>query len=241
MNHMFCFDGFQENLAICIALFGRPILDSILRSFINVDGICVFGILVIDSNLSLSFSHTGIIARTVMTFLRPISFLLHPISFLLHPLSCLLRPILFLPPLSFLLPSLSFISALYISPLSTARFIWHPNRNPAAHFAAIYVLEYFYVMKYFYMEYVLENPKRSLRTPFRSQSNVMVPMSAIVLNVLNGLLLGTYLSSPLAVQYLGKAYSETTHWAGVSFGVIGLAQLISKQSSIRPIDLAVSV
>ncbi|ESK90281.1 steroid 5 alpha-reductase [Moniliophthora roreri MCA 2997] len=52
-----------------------------------------------------------------------------------------------------------------------------------------------------YLNRALINP---LRTPSRSKAHVIVPLFGVLFNVLNGSLMGSYLSSPAARLYLGK-------------------------------------
>lgn len=111
------------------------------------------------------------------------------------------------------LPSpLSFLYALYKAPLSTVPFDWNPNRNPAALLAAFFVTHY--------LNRAIISP---LRTPSRSKSHIIVPIAAIIFNLVNGPLMGTYLSSPLAREYLTNAYSRPIFWIGLGLAIVGLA------------------
>ncbi|KAI0653511.1 3-oxo-5-alpha-steroid 4-dehydrogenase-domain-containing protein [Cubamyces menziesii] len=61
-----------------------------------------------------------------------------------------------------------------------------------------------------------------LRTPSRSKSHLLVPLSAIAFNSVNGSLLGTYLSSPAADAFLDGAFARPRFWAGVALWALGL-------------------
>ncbi|KZT05371.1 uncharacterized protein LAESUDRAFT_656054 [Laetiporus sulphureus 93-53] len=62
-----------------------------------------------------------------------------------------------------------------------------------------------------------------LRTPSRSKSHIVVPLSAVLFNSVNGSLLGTYLSSPAAQAFLAGAFSRPLFWVGVGMWAAGLA------------------
>jgi len=98
------------------------------------------------------------------------------------------------------------------APLSTGPFNWNPTENPAA------VLAYFFLLHY--LNRAIISP---LRTPSRSKSNVIVPLSAILFNLVNGSLMGAYLSSPPARTFLAGAFHRPIFWAGLGVATIGLA------------------
>lgn len=60
-----------------------------------------------------------------------------------------------------------------------------------------------------------------LRTPSRSKSHIVVPLAGIMFNVLNGSLMGTYLSSPAATRYLSNAFSSPLFFVGVFLWTVG--------------------
>jgi len=62
-----------------------------------------------------------------------------------------------------------------------------------------------------------------LRTPSRSKSHISVPLSAVLFNSVNGFLLGSYLSSPAAQNFLAGAFSRPLFWGGVGLWAAGLA------------------
>ncbi|CCL99235.1 uncharacterized protein FIBRA_01250 [Fibroporia radiculosa] len=62
-----------------------------------------------------------------------------------------------------------------------------------------------------------------LRTPSRSKSHVSVILSGLIFNLLNGSLMGTYLSSPDAQHFLADAFSRPLFWTGIGLWALGLA------------------
>lgn len=62
-----------------------------------------------------------------------------------------------------------------------------------------------------------------LRTPSRSTSHLMVIVSAIFFNVVNGSLMGAYLSSPTAQTFLSDAFARPSFWAGLGLWATGFA------------------
>ncbi|KAJ6613591.1 3-oxo-5-alpha-steroid 4-dehydrogenase-domain-containing protein [Mycena sp. CBHHK59/15] len=60
-----------------------------------------------------------------------------------------------------------------------------------------------------------------LRTPSRSKSHIIVPLSAVAFNTVNGSLLGAFLSSPAAPS--PAAYSRPTFWVGMALWALGFA------------------
>jgi 3-oxo-5-alpha-steroid 4-dehydrogenase 1 len=50
-----------------------------------------------------------------------------------------------------------------------------------------------------------------------------VPLSAVIFNIANGALMGTYLSSPTASAFLAGAFSRPSFWAGVILWACGFA------------------
>lgn len=61
-----------------------------------------------------------------------------------------------------------------------------------------------------------------LRSPSRSKAHVIVPLSAIFFNTVNGSLMGAYLSSPRAYSFLSNALSRPSFWVGITTWVLGL-------------------
>jgi len=61
------------------------------------------------------------------------------------------------------------------------------------------------------------------RTPSRSRMHLIMPLTGLILNTVNGGLLGTYLSSPFAHEYLQpeRAFGSPTFYVGVFFWAIG--------------------
>ena len=110
-----------------------------------------------------------------------------------------------------LVSPLIFVYTFYTSPLSAegTSIQWNsPNTILALCFLVHYVNR------------AIINP---LRTPSRSRSHIIVPLSAVAFNLVNGSLMGSYLSSPDARNFL-SARSPTPFYAGLilwAFGFIG--------------------
>ncbi|TFK27565.1 3-oxo-5-alpha-steroid 4-dehydrogenase 1 [Coprinopsis marcescibilis] len=64
-----------------------------------------------------------------------------------------------------------------------------------------------------------------LRTPSRSKQHVVITLVAVMFNISNGYLMGTYFSSPLARIYLGDTYvySRPSFWIGITLFFAGFA------------------
>lgn len=62
-----------------------------------------------------------------------------------------------------------------------------------------------------------------LRTPSRSKSHIVVLLSGILFNIINGFLQGSYLSSPYARMYLTRAYTfqRTSFYVGLGLWLVG--------------------
>ncbi|KAF8624411.1 hypothetical protein AX15_005892 [Amanita polypyramis BW_CC] len=62
-----------------------------------------------------------------------------------------------------------------------------------------------------------------LRAPSRSKSHIIIPLCGTSFNVINGFLMGAYLTSPYARMYLGKAYTfqRTSFYVGIGLWFIG--------------------
>jgi 3-oxo-5-alpha-steroid 4-dehydrogenase 1 len=110
------------------------------------------------------------------------------------------------------LPSpLAFIYTFYTSPLSAKSMPIQWN-SPNTILALCFLVHY--------ANRAIVNP---LRTPSRSKSHIIVPLSAITFNLINGSLIGSYLSSPYAHKFL-NARSPTLFYVGLTlwaFGFIG--------------------
>ncbi|KAI8973963.1 3-oxo-5-alpha-steroid 4-dehydrogenase-domain-containing protein [Trametes punicea] len=83
--------------------------------------------------------------------------------------------------------------------------------HPPTFLAALFLLHY--------LNRAIISP---LRTPSRSKSHIMVPLSAVGFNVINGALLGAYLSSPTAQAFLAGGFERPQFWAGVVLWAVGL-------------------
>jgi len=110
------------------------------------------------------------------------------------------------------LPSpLMFLYTFLTSPLAVAAPAALPSLNqPQAILALCYLIHY--------LNRAIISP---LRTPSRSKSHIIVPMSAILFNIINGGLMGSYLSSPFARTYLAKA--TPTFYVGLTLWAVGFA------------------
>lgn len=60
-----------------------------------------------------------------------------------------------------------------------------------------------------------------LRTPSRSRSHLSVVLSGICVNFFNGLMMGTYLRSDTAHEFLSVAFRRPLYWAGVFIWLAG--------------------
>ncbi|KAL6305194.1 3-oxo-5-alpha-steroid 4-dehydrogenase-domain-containing protein [Sparassis latifolia] len=76
---------------------------------------------------------------------------------------------------------------------------------------------------FFLLHYLNRSLVSPLRSPARSKSHIIVPLFAIVFNVVNGCLMGTYLSSPGAQTFLAEAFARPLFWLGVGMWAAGLA------------------
>lgn len=101
------------------------------------------------------------------------------------------------------------------SPLSPKAFGTSPPltpTHPPTFLAALFLTHY--------LNRALISP---LRTPSRSNSHLIVVLSAFVFNILNGSLMGAYLSSPAASAYLAGAFQRPRFWFGVAIWAVGFA------------------
>ncbi|EGO00673.1 hypothetical protein SERLA73DRAFT_86911 [Serpula lacrymans var. lacrymans S7.3] len=104
---------------------------------------------------------------------------------------------------------LTFAYTLYCAPLQNSS---SSLGGPQILLAALFLIHY--------MNRAIISP---LRTSSRSKSHISVPMSGISVNVVNGFLLGAYLSSPFAQQFLDQAFYKPEFWSYVTLCVTGLA------------------
>ncbi|TBU37060.1 hypothetical protein BD309DRAFT_1023864 [Dichomitus squalens] len=61
-----------------------------------------------------------------------------------------------------------------------------------------------------------------LRTSSLSRPYLMIAISAVFFNTVNGSLLGTYLSSPPAQSFLADAFARLMFWLGLTLWVAGI-------------------
>ena len=114
-----------------------------------------------------------------------------------------------------LVAPLSFTYTFLHSPLSPSNFGKLPSLSlyhPPTFLAGLFLLHY--------LNRAILSP---LRTPSRSKSHLGVPLSAVSFNIINGSLLGAYLSSPLAATFLEGAFSRPLFWTGIGLWAAGFA------------------
>jgi 3-oxo-5-alpha-steroid 4-dehydrogenase 1 len=112
-----------------------------------------------------------------------------------------------------LVSPISFVYTYAHSPLSKLSFGSPPPlalSNPANVFCSLFLIHYF--------NRALVSP---LRTPSRSKAHLIVPLSAVFFNIINGILMAAYLSSPSAIEFLSVAYGRSTFWIGVVMWAAG--------------------
>ena len=110
-----------------------------------------------------------------------------------------------------LVSPLTFIYTFYTSPLSAKQPTVQWN-SPHSILALCFLVHY--------ANRAIINP---LRTPSRSKSHIIVPLAAVFFNLVNGSLMGSYLSSPYARTFL-SARSPTSFYVGLTlwaFGFVG--------------------
>ena len=98
--------------------------------------------------------------------------------------------------------------AFLTSPLSAKTFGSPPPltlSHPPTFLAGLYIIHY--------INRAIISP---LRTPSRSKSHIIVPLSAVGFHMANAFLMGAYLSSPLADVYLQGAFKQPRFWVGVA-------------------------
>ena len=108
-----------------------------------------------------------------------------------------------------LVSPISFIYMFYTSPLSESSTPMQWN-SPHTILALCFLVHY--------ANRAIINP---LRTPSRSKSHIIVPLFAVAFNLINGSLMGTYLSSPYARIFL-SARSTTPFYVGLTLWALGL-------------------
>ena len=106
----------------------------------------------------------------------------------------------------------TFLYAYTTSPLSYYDPPLPALTNPQSIIAGLFLLHY--------ANRALINP---LRIPSRSKSHIIVPLTAVLFNTVNGLLQGSYLSSPYARMFLTKPYTfqRTSFYVGLGLWFIG--------------------
>jgi len=102
----------------------------------------------------------------------------------------------------------AFIYTYLRSPLSPLTFGASPPLsvgNPSAVLACLFLTHY--------LNRAMLSP---LRTPSRSKAHVTVVLAGVVFNIVNGPLIGAYLSSPEGLSYVTGAYQRPLFWLGVA-------------------------
>ncbi|KAL1760322.1 3-oxo-5-alpha-steroid 4-dehydrogenase-domain-containing protein [Schizophyllum commune] len=102
-----------------------------------------------------------------------------------------------------------FLYAFIKSPLSPSPIPFSPS-DPHVLLAALYLVHY--------ANRAIISP---LRTPSRSKSHLSVAISGVAFNILNGSLMGAYLSSPAARAYLVGAWTRPLFLVGVALWAAG--------------------
>ena len=111
----------------------------------------------------------------------------------------------------------AFVHSLLRAPLNGDNYntpVRFSLRDPRAFLAIIYLIHY--------SNRALISP---LRTPSRSKMHAIVALAAVFFNVINGTLLGSYLSSPACESYLisglTNAYARPRFWLGIGVWAMG--------------------
>ncbi|KAI0821368.1 3-oxo-5-alpha-steroid 4-dehydrogenase-domain-containing protein [Irpex lacteus] len=115
-----------------------------------------------------------------------------------------------------IMESASFITCIFAymtSPLSFKNYGHSPPitpSNPSAILSGLFLLHY--------TNRAFISP---LRTPTRSKFHIIVPLCAVTYTIVNGTLIGAYLSSNEAKGFLEGAYGSPRFWLGVGLWVVG--------------------
>jgi len=108
---------------------------------------------------------------------------------------------------------LSFLYTFFKSPLSYYSPPLPPLFSPQTILALVYCIHY--------LNRAILSP---LRTPSRSKSHIIVPLCAISFNIVNGSLMGSYLSSPIARIFIGPhSFSRRSFYLGLALWALGFA------------------
>lgn len=111
-----------------------------------------------------------------------------------------------------LVSPLTFLYTFYTSPLSYVPPSLPPLISPQSILVVLYLVHY--------ANRAVLSP---LRTPSRSKSHIVVPLAGIIFNLLNGSLMGSYLSSPFARIWLVPSFTfaRPTFWIGLALWAVG--------------------
>ena len=116
-----------------------------------------------------------------------------------------------------LISPITFISSFLFSPLNHLPN-FHPHLSPLTLPSSRPPLFLALLFLTHYLNRAIISP---LRTPSRSKAHIIVPLSAVGFNLVNGFLMATYLSSPQARFYLRDAFRSIRFWSGVGLSVVG--------------------
>ena len=113
-----------------------------------------------------------------------------------------------------LVSPIAFLACFFSSPISYYRPNLPELATPQTLLAALFLIHY--------TNRALISP---LRTPSRSKSHLIVPLCAIFFNIINGSLMGSFLSSPYARIFLNSSltYERPSFYIGLALWAIGFA------------------
>ncbi|KAH7883214.1 3-oxo-5-alpha-steroid 4-dehydrogenase-domain-containing protein [Phlebopus sp. FC_14] len=109
-----------------------------------------------------------------------------------------------------LVSPISFLYALTRSPLASSLADVGPLTGPQLFLAGLFLVHY--------ANRALVSP---LRTPSRSKSHIVVPLSGACFNLVNGTLMGTYIGSSDAAAFLTGAFGRLSFWTGITLWLVG--------------------
>ena len=117
-----------------------------------------------------------------------------------------------------LVSPLTFIYTFYTSPLTYNLPSYTPHLSLSQPSLPPLILTAFFLTHY--LNRAIISP---LRAPSRSKSHIIVPLFAVGFNLVNGFLIGAYLSSPTARAYLGAmgGLRSARLWAGLALAGVG--------------------
>lgn len=113
-----------------------------------------------------------------------------------------------------LVSPICFLYSFFSSPLSYMFPSNPPLNTPQIILAGVFLIHY--------TNRALISP---LRTPSRSKSHIIVPLFAVAFNIINGSMMGAYLTSPFARIFLTSQYTfrRPTFYIGLALWAVGFA------------------